>query len=639
MYAHTNPSFVKEQSHSYGFLLAWVALFWCLPAKLAANQGNAPCATAQQDLEKMVDPYDLLDTVFSRYLDADTVYLCYEQYFQQHYFDGGAHEQAFHNNRVNSRMMAGHWADARAALKAYYHFVNTPEHQADASRYWLTLGNFFFSLPEPEQDSAVMAYQKAIALTVDNDWQLMLLNSNLGSIYIQKEQYRVAYNYLNVAKFLAAKLDPPLSADRRAIMENNIGVTYIHRWLLAEADSIFQQAYNSIRGEDHAYARVLILINQAKIALLRDDKAGAIRYLEEAAPAALRYQVQLDQYYMIKLNVLICRGQFREARRTLQAYKDYCQQHGSTLKPEYQAFVVLLDLVSPNRTVSPYLLSAVADTYLETLDVEHHAVFFRCLQQFYLESGQLDAAKAGLEYYLRHRYEARIRTAASEHGELATLFNVRSLELERQSAKKQADEARQKALLLEENRRLLLLALGLAIAATVAMGLLFKSQRSKGMEVKKRMQLLDMHNLQLDKQLEVQRKNVIQMSIGVAQLDQALEEAVNHYAKKPEMLKRKVKILLHERLKEPSNFIEHFNLAYPEFFKALTERSGDWTNNQLRYALLFALGATTKEVAMTVGVSENTVNVNRYRLRQKLNFSGEDDLVKYLRNLLLERSV
>lgn len=40
----------------------------------------------------MVDFYDLLDIIFFRYLDVDIVYFCYEQYFQQYYFDGGVYE-------------------------------------------------------------------------------------------------------------------------------------------------------------------------------------------------------------------------------------------------------------------------------------------------------------------------------------------------------------------------------------------------------------------------------------------------------------------------------------------------------------------------------------------------------------------
>lgn len=49
----------------------------------------------------------------------------------------------------------------------------------------------------------------------------------------------MAYNYLNVVKFLVVKLDLLLSVDKRVIMENNIGVMYIYWWLLVEVDFIF----------------------------------------------------------------------------------------------------------------------------------------------------------------------------------------------------------------------------------------------------------------------------------------------------------------------------------------------------------------------------------------------------------------
>jgi DNA-binding CsgD family transcriptional regulator len=73
-------------------------------------------------------------------------------------------------------------------------------------------------------------------------------------------------------------------------------------------------------------------------------------------------------------------------------------------------------------------------------------------------------------------------------------------------------------------------------------------------------------------------------------------------------------------------FKEKFNSVYPEFFKKLLIKYPDLTASELRLIALSTLNIETKQMGMMLGISAESVRKSKYRIRKKLNLSGDADL-------------
>jgi DNA-binding CsgD family transcriptional regulator len=70
-------------------------------------------------------------------------------------------------------------------------------------------------------------------------------------------------------------------------------------------------------------------------------------------------------------------------------------------------------------------------------------------------------------------------------------------------------------------------------------------------------------------------------------------------------------------------FKQYFNSVYPDFVLALKTKSPKLSSAELRLVMLAKMGLSTKESAAMLGISIDAVKKGRYRLRKKLNLSGD----------------
>jgi tetratricopeptide (TPR) repeat protein len=84
---------------------------------------------------------------------------------------------------------------------------------------------------------------------------------------------------------------------------------------------------------------------------------------------------------------------------------------------------------------------------------------------------------------------------------------------------------------------------------------------------------------------------------------------------------------------ERSSFMFHFNEVHPNFFDKLKHLCNDLTENNLRMCAYFRINMSTKQVALILNVSNETIRNARYRLKKKLGLEEEEDLDSFLRNL------
>ncbi|WP_165585207.1 helix-turn-helix transcriptional regulator [Chryseobacterium soli] len=116
---------------------------------------------------------------------------------------------------------------------------------------------------------------------------------------------------------------------------------------------------------------------------------------------------------------------------------------------------------------------------------------------------------------------------------------------------------------------------------------------------------------------------------------QKLKDAViDQKVLESEELKRKLdnryEELIHLAIHSDPSFINRFKELYPEFYDNLTSKYQNLTLNDLKLCAFIKLNFSNKEIAEYDHISVRTVESKKYRLRKKLNLSGDIDFNKWV---------
>ncbi|PKK35838.1 hypothetical protein BWI96_15010 [Siphonobacter sp. SORGH_AS_0500] len=82
-----------------------------------------------------------------------------------------------------------------------------------------------------------------------------------------------------------------------------------------------------------------------------------------------------------------------------------------------------------------------------------------------------------------------------------------------------------------------------------------------------------------------------------------------------------------------SYFKDVFENVHPDFFNRITAQFPSLNPNDIRLMALLKMNLSTKEIADILGISPQSANTARYRLRKRLNLKPEDELETLIRNL------
>lgn len=80
-------------------------------------------------------------------------------------------------------------------------------------------------------------------------------------------------------------------------------------------------------------------------------------------------------------------------------------------------------------------------------------------------------------------------------------------------------------------------------------------------------------------------------------------------------------------------FKSNFDLVHQDFFRLLDERFPGLSRNDKILCAYLYMNLSTKEIAPLLNISTRGVEVNRYRLRKKMNLDRDVNLSEYLQNL------
>jgi DNA-binding CsgD family transcriptional regulator len=83
-------------------------------------------------------------------------------------------------------------------------------------------------------------------------------------------------------------------------------------------------------------------------------------------------------------------------------------------------------------------------------------------------------------------------------------------------------------------------------------------------------------------------------------------------------------------------FKNNFNSIYPEFFEKLQQKANQTlTQLDLKYCGFILMKVTNKEMAMQMNVEPKSIRMARYRIKQKLQLSKEDDMDHFIHHAIL----
>ncbi|MHA7059867.1 helix-turn-helix and ligand-binding sensor domain-containing protein [Aquimarina sp. M1] len=82
--------------------------------------------------------------------------------------------------------------------------------------------------------------------------------------------------------------------------------------------------------------------------------------------------------------------------------------------------------------------------------------------------------------------------------------------------------------------------------------------------------------------------------------------------------------------KESRLFKINFDKSHQEFYERLSKQYPKLTSKDLRLCAYLKMNLSSKEIAPLLGISPQSVDVNRHKLRKKLNLGSDDNLTQFL---------
>lgn len=158
------------------------------------------------------------------------------------------------------------------------------------------------------------------------------------------------------------------------------------------------------------------------------------------------------------------------------------------------------------------------------------------------------------------------------------------------------------------------------------------------------LKLTNQAKLKLEKEIEQKEKEQKKVALSIIRKNKILEDlksGIDHLKSKPENeLKHKdlnsLKVSIIDNLnldKERKSFDKYIKEINNSFYQNLVNKYPDLTENEKKLCSLLRLKLSSKEIASILNITAKSVEVNRYRLRKKMNFKRNDKLVKELRKL------
>lgn len=160
------------------------------------------------------------------------------------------------------------------------------------------------------------------------------------------------------------------------------------------------------------------------------------------------------------------------------------------------------------------------------------------------------------------------------------------------------------------------------------------------------MKVILSENQALHENLEIKRQEVMNVALSICEQREFLEsiysivkelEATDNPARKAE-LTSELGASIRQRLSydrdvDTSYFYARAESLHEDFNQKLSEAFPDLTPQERRLTTLLRLGFSTKYISTLMGIAPKSVEIARYRLRQKLGLKKGDNLVNFINSI------
>jgi len=157
------------------------------------------------------------------------------------------------------------------------------------------------------------------------------------------------------------------------------------------------------------------------------------------------------------------------------------------------------------------------------------------------------------------------------------------------------------------------------------------------------LETINIKQQQLQTELDTKAKSLTAHTLHIIGKNKMLEEIremLNLTIKEdPKVQKRNLKNLIKQidqsfiQDKDWTDFRTIFEQVHQDFFIKLQQINSDLTPADLRLAALIKLNLPSKDIATTLGISQDSLRIARYRLRKKMNLSEGENLINFILNL------
>ncbi len=135
-------------------------------------------------------------------------------------------------------------------------------------------------------------------------------------------------------------------------------------------------------------------------------------------------------------------------------------------------------------------------------------------------------------------------------------------------------------------------------------------------------------------ELNFKKKELTQLALHINQQNDFLESLKNNLKEvtsSPEVksLERELDAKINLD-KQREDFELNIDLINEDFYRKLSEKFPLLSENEKKLCAMLRLNLSSKEIAAIQNISSKSVDMNRYRMRKKLNISNEADLGKFL---------
>lgn len=464
---------------------------------------------------------------------------------------------------------------------------------------------------------------------VTNNHQLIgTISNNVGIIFLLQKDHQGALSYFFKSITMMDSLN---NQPRVASASNNIGTTFQELEDYNKAHFYYQKALTIYKKleDDYGIARVLHNLGEFYRITKKYDKA--LLHLEQA----LEIRKQLDTNYGIASTMIEMGEVYRYLKNYEQAElfliqgKELAQQIGRLDKVQTALGFLAKLYYNQGQYEKAYqsqlLFSQLSDSLLNAESIRR-TTLMNANYQFQQKSDSLQQVQNQEKEVFNSRqtqYHWWITLLAMSV--LISLLTISILINRQKSKRKQSIQSIElqkiKQQLLQE-----------------------KLQRKEIQEEVLQQQLKEDQQTQSQLQLNLENKDfeLTRQALYLLQKQQLLDkigEEIKEIAKsgaKPiqDRLKGLVRMIRKESntVEKWQNFTQTFEMAHPGFFHRLQQRFPELTDYDLKLSALLRLGFDSRELALILNITTDSVRKARTRLRKKLQLQ-EEGLGEFMRDL------